>query len=193
MPPRDNPLMNSSSARAMIPRSSARLLARTILGGGDLGRPDHFDLSVLPLRRVDHLVADSVDLLPRHLDAEAERELAVQGLVLEISEGRHHLGAVQAAGPLDGLRQRLEGDEAERRPPRIEPAQADSLSQREVRVPVSLPEVRLVRSPGDAFADAGANHRVVLLGDGAVGNVELLRLQAELEGLLGEADPGAGP
>src|SRR5207249_1499921 len=153
MPPRDTPLITSSIARAMPFDTAPRLLARAILRGGHLARPDHLDLPVLPLRREHLLVADAVHLLARDLHAEAEGQLAVEGLVVEAAERRHHLGPVEAARLHDGLRERLERDEPERRPSGVEPLEPDLLPQREVRVLVAPREVRLVRRPGRAFGD----------------------------------------
>src|SRR5206468_3439487 len=174
--------MTSGAARALLPR--------TILRGGQLARPDHLDLPVLPLCREHLLVADAVDLLAGDLDAEAEGQLTVQRLVVKAAERRHHLGPVEAAGLLDGPGERLERDEPERGPSGVEPLETDLLPQREVRVLVALREVGLVRRPRDAFGDGSPRHRVVLVGDRAVRDVQLLRSKPELEGLLGERGPG---
>src|SRR5207244_2373493 len=124
---------------------------------------------------------------------EAEGQLTVQRLVVKAAERRHHLGPVEAAGLLDGPGERLERDEPERGPSGVEPLETDLLPQREVRVLVALREVGLVRRPRDAFGDGSPRHRVVLVGDRAVRDVQLLRSKPELEGLLGERGPGARP
>src|SRR6266849_1024982 len=98
MPPSDNPPITSSSARATW--AAGLLGARPVLGGGHLRRPDHLDLPVLPLGRVHGLVADAVHLLARDLHTEAEGQRAVEGLVPEAAQRRHHLGPIERAGLL---------------------------------------------------------------------------------------------
>src|ERR1043166_9865178 len=86
----------------MTSGATPTLLPRAILRGGQLARPEHLDLPVLPLRREHLLVADAVHLLAGDLHAEAEGQLTVQRLVVETAERRHHLGPVEAAGLVAG-------------------------------------------------------------------------------------------
>src|SRR5438067_2273692 len=118
--------MTSGAARALRPR--------TILRGGQLDRPDHLDLPVLPLCWEHLLVADAVDLLAGDLDAEAEGQLTVQRLVVKAAERRHHLGPVEAAGLLDGPGERLERDEPERGPSGVEDRKSTRLNSSHVSI-----------------------------------------------------------